>query len=168
MLPLKVDVKISKFNHTLQNTLLEFTNLKFKSMNYFFYYFLKGNNLLKINYSLCKLSMCMCKQVYNYCILSIVIVVHCKLTWIEQKGMTFENDFCYSFPLFSSLLTNEGRWNRECIAKIVIKRHAFLLDHLQGIKCACFKTRHSYSSDIFCAAENRKIVYYIGVTWIET
>ena len=27
---------------------------------------------------------------------------------IEQKGMTFDNDFGYSFPLFSSLLKKEG------------------------------------------------------------
>ena len=26
------------------------------------------------------------------------------LKWIEQKGMTFDYDFGYSFPLFSSLL----------------------------------------------------------------
>ena len=28
---------------------------------------------------------------------------------IEQKGMTFDNDFGYSFPLFSSFLKTEGR-----------------------------------------------------------
>jgi hypothetical protein len=45
--------------------------------------------------------------------------------------MTFEHDFgYYSFPLFSSLLKKEGRKKGECIAKIVIKRHAFLLDQL--------------------------------------
>ena len=28
--------------------------------------------------------------------------------WIEQKGMTFDHDFDYYFPPFSSLLKNEG------------------------------------------------------------
>ena len=28
---------------------------------------------------------------------------------IEQKGMTFDHYFGYSFPLFSSLLNKEGR-----------------------------------------------------------
>ena len=32
---------------------------------------------------------------------------------IEQKGMTFEHDFAYSFPLFSSLLKKEGGRNGE-------------------------------------------------------
>ena len=48
---------------------------------------------------------------------------------IEQKGMTFDHDFSYSFPLWSSLI-KKGRRNREWIAKIVIKSHAFLLLHL--------------------------------------
>ena len=33
--------------------------------------------------------------------------------WIEQKGMTFDYDFGYSFPLFSSLLKKEGRRKGE-------------------------------------------------------
>ena len=48
---------------------------------------------------------------------------------IEQKGMTFEKNFGYSFPLWSSLI-KMGKRNGEWIAKIVIKSHAFLLDHL--------------------------------------
>jgi hypothetical protein len=32
---------------------------------------------------------------------------------IEQKGMTFDQDFSYYFPLFSSLLNNEGRRKEE-------------------------------------------------------
>ena len=41
--------------------------------------------------------------------------------------MTSDHDFGYSFPLFSSLLIKRGEKKRR-IAKIVIKRHAFLLD----------------------------------------
>jgi hypothetical protein len=40
---------------------------------------------------------------------------------IEQKGMTFDHDFSYSFPLFSSPLKKEGRREGERKAKIVIK-----------------------------------------------
>ena len=39
--------------------------------------------------------------------------------------MTFDQDFDYSFPLFSSLLKNEGREKEN---EIVFKSHAFLLD----------------------------------------
>ena len=47
---------------------------------------------------------------------------------IEQKGMTFDQDFVYSFPLFSSLLKKEGIRIREWIAKIDwSSRKAFLL-----------------------------------------
>ena len=54
----------------------------------------------------------------------------CKLyKTIEKKGMTFDHDFCYYFPLFSSLLEKEGGRKGEWIAKIVIKSDAFLLDH---------------------------------------
>ena len=47
---------------------------------------------------------------------------------IEQKGMTFDHDFGYSFPFFSSLLKKKEEKENE-IEKIVIKGHAFLLDH---------------------------------------
>jgi hypothetical protein len=39
--------------------------------------------------------------------------------------MTFDHDFGYSFPIFSSLLNKE---ERRILAKIVIKGHASLLD----------------------------------------
>jgi hypothetical protein len=42
--------------------------------------------------------------------------------------MTFDHDFGYSLPLFSSLLKKEGRRKGEGIAKIMIKSHAFLLN----------------------------------------
>ena len=51
---------------------------------------------------------------------------------IQQKGMTFDHDFGHSFPLFTSLIKKEGRIKGECIAKIVIKSHAFLLDRIFG------------------------------------
>ena len=40
---------------------------------------------------------------------------------MEQKGMTFDHDFCYFFLLFSSLLKKEGREKENEVAKIVIK-----------------------------------------------
>ena len=45
---------------------------------------------------------------------------------IEQKGITFDHDFDYSFPLFSSLLNGD---KENELAKVVIKGYAFLLDH---------------------------------------
>ena len=36
---------------------------------------------------------------------------------IEQKGMTFDQDFGYSFPIFSSLLKNEGKRKGEWSSK---------------------------------------------------
>ena len=62
-------------------------------------------------------------------------IVHCMYTLyyityftIEQKGMTFDHDFGYSLPLFSSLLKKKERRKGKCTAKTVIKSHAFLLD----------------------------------------
>ena len=52
-----------------------------------------------------------------------------KLKLIEQKGMPLDHDFGYSFPLSSSLLKKEGRENENEIAIILIKSHAFQLDH---------------------------------------
>ena len=48
-------------------------------------------------------------------------------TWIEQKGMTFDHYFGYSFPLYSSLLRKREEEKDE-LSKIVNKGHAFLLD----------------------------------------
>ena len=45
---------------------------------------------------------------------------------MEQKGMTFDHDFCYFILLFSSLLKKEGREKKNEVAKIVIKSHTFL------------------------------------------
>ena len=47
---------------------------------------------------------------------------------IEQKGMTFDNDFCYSFTFSSSIYFQEGREKEKRITKVVVKSHAFLLD----------------------------------------
>ena len=74
---------------------------------------------------------------------------------IEQKCMTFDHDFGYSFPLFSSLLKKEGRRKGEWIAKIVIKSNAFLLDQcvVKQIKFSLIKGRlypeHSSDSSVF-------------------
>ena len=47
---------------------------------------------------------------------------------IEQKGMTFDHDFGYSFPpLFPSKKKRDEKKENE-LAKIVIKNYAFLLD----------------------------------------
>ena len=47
---------------------------------------------------------------------------------IEQKGITFDHDFGYSIPLFSSLLKKREEEKENELAKIVIKSHALLLD----------------------------------------
>ena len=52
---------------------------------------------------------------------------------IEQKGMTFDHDFGYSFPLSFSLLKKEGREKKNEVAKIMIKSHAFLLDRSKSV-----------------------------------
>ena len=36
---------------------------------------------------------------------------------IEQKSMTFDHDFCYSFPLFSPLLKKRGKKKRRMNSK---------------------------------------------------
>ena len=36
-----------------------------------------------------------------------------KISTLEQKGMTFDHDFVYSFPLFSYLLKKEVRRKGE-------------------------------------------------------
>ena len=36
---------------------------------------------------------------------------------IEQKGMTFDHNFGYSFPLFSSLLKKRGQKKRRMVSK---------------------------------------------------
>ena len=56
---------------------------------------------------------------------------------IEQKGMTFEHHFSYSLPLFYSLLKKDRRRKGELIPKIVIKSHAFLLDHRIILHVGC-------------------------------
>ena len=55
---------------------------------------------------------------------------------IEQKGMTFDLDFCSSFSFSSFLFFKEGRDNRKRITKVVVKSHAFLLDHLEELRGA--------------------------------
>ena len=42
--------------------------------------------------------------------------------WIEQKGMTCEDDFVFSFPLFSSLLQKKREEEKENeLSKTMIK-----------------------------------------------
>ena len=47
---------------------------------------------------------------------------------IEQKGMTFDHDFCYSFLFSSSLFLKKGREKGKKITKVVVKSHPFLLN----------------------------------------
>ena len=42
---------------------------------------------------------------------------------IEQKGVTFDRDFCFSFSF-----SLEGREKGKKITKVVVKSNAFLLD----------------------------------------
>ena len=49
-----------------------------------------------------------CAQLYTVLRPSII-----KHKVIEQKGMTFDHDFVYTIPLFSSLLKKEGKRKGE-------------------------------------------------------
>ena len=70
---------------------------------------------------------------------------------IEQKGMTFDHDYVYSFPLFSSPLKKEGRRKGERIAKIVIKSHAFLLDLILK---SVLSGKQNMLENVFCFQAN--------------
>ena len=50
------------------------------------------------------------------------------LNMIEQKGMTFEHNFCYFILRFFISLFVGGRRKGKRITKVVVKSHAFLLD----------------------------------------
>ena len=52
-----------------------------------------------------------------------------KLDMIEQKGMTFDHDFGYFFPFSLPPYKKRKREKVNELAKIMIKGHAFLLDH---------------------------------------
>ena len=52
---------------------------------------------------------------------------------IAQKCMTFDHEFCYSCSFSSFLFFKEGREKRKRITKVVVKIHAFLLDHMEYI-----------------------------------
>ena len=62
--------------------------------------------------------------------------------------MTFDHDFGYSFPLFSSLREKEGREKENEVAKILIKSHAFLLDRFKSAtnKIGALKIRKNVGS----------------------
>ena len=46
--------------------------------------------------------------------------------WTSRKGITFDHDFGYSFPCFSSLLIKKREEEKENeVANIMIKSHAF-------------------------------------------
>ena len=49
---------------------------------------------------------------------------------IELKGMTFDHSFCYSFSFSSSLFFIGGKRKGERITKVMVKSHAFRLDHI--------------------------------------
>ena len=52
---------------------------------------------------------------------------------IEQKGMTFDHDFGYFLPLFSSLLQKRGKKKRRMKSKNRVQSHAILLDRYNSI-----------------------------------
>ena len=52
---------------------------------------------------------------------------------IGQKGMTFDHDYIYSFPLLSSLL-KRGKKKRRMNSKYRDQSHAFLLDREKKLK----------------------------------
>ena len=53
---------------------------------------------------------------------------------MELKGMTFDHDFWLLHTSFLFLLKKEGREKENEVATIVIKSHAFLLDHFESNK----------------------------------
>ena len=53
--------------------------------------------------------------------------------------MTFDHEFSYSYPLFSSLLKRKREEEKENeLAKIVIKSHAFQPDRLESQRLMLF------------------------------
>ena len=71
---------------------------------------------------------------------------------IEQKGMTFDHDFCYLFSFSSSLFYKEGEERGKRITKVVVKSHAFLLDQLELGPLQ--KKGHSNEKQYFCPFES--------------
>ena len=74
------------------------------------------------------------RVIYATCTMGAVRIVkykeeNCSINLIEQKGMTLNHNFGYSFPLISYLLIKEGRRKGEC--------HAFLLDLLICLNYVC-------------------------------
>ena len=67
-------------------------------------------------------------QIKKRCYKEVIILLGTFILKIEQKGMTFDHDFGYYFPHFSSLLKKKEEEKENELAKIVIKGHAFLLD----------------------------------------
>ena len=64
---------------------------------------------------------------------------------IEQKGMTLNQNFCYSFSFSSSIFFQDGRENGNRITKVVILNHAFLLDRAMCITPSyLYKTMHFF------------------------
>ena len=58
------------------------------------------------------------------------------IQWFVLKGMTFDHDFGFSFPNFSSLLKKRGkRFKENEVTKIVIKFMHFCSIHTMKIKC---------------------------------
>ena len=53
---------------------------------------------------------------------------------IEQKSMTFDHNFGYSFPLLYFLLKKGEEEKENELAKIVIKGNVFLLDQKIQLK----------------------------------
>ena len=57
---------------------------------------------------------------FEDCLCQVIIA-----TSTELKGMTFDHDFGYSFPLFSSFLKKGEKEKENELAKIVFKTHVF-------------------------------------------
>ena len=86
------------------------------------------------------------KQIQIRLLISISIAFCSMICEIEQKGMTLDHDFVYSFPLFCSFLRKEGRREGEWLAKIVIKSHAFLLDRFVKIYLSIYPSINLFIS----------------------
>ena len=86
---------------------------------------------------------------------------------IEQKGMTFEHDFGYSFPLLSSLLKKGKKKKGEWIEKIVIKSHMPFCSIVQKYSRfwkPFFIINYVEFFSFFFA--NRRILYFLGPFYI--
>ena len=83
------------------------------------------------------------------------------LSVMEQKGMTFDHDFCYFILLFSYLLKKEGREKENEVEKFVIKSYTFLFHPIRKFKKkSIFFVRHMSASPILFYMNQWNLSYW--------